>query len=771
MHAARVLASLTPMLLAVATPPESELTTCTGRPQREYKSADERLILRIERGRPGRSAARSCRATLTHRADAEGGDARGPLWERPLVNEGSPVAAAIRNDGRFVVTLGEAPRGGLQNALVIYGQRGQLLRHFLLTDLLGRDDWRHIDLNARSRGAEWLRDARLEFRADPDEFVATLAWGREIRVDLRTLKMARAAGDATDDETPPDVLASLTGASGSDDGDAGADDFDHDAVAAGELLDTLLTGDADAQLSVQAVIEADDAHDGSPLIFHFENGRITIRNQDGEIIRDITPDPALRADGEGQTESGELDGEGMIDAPVPDAESQHDLPEVSPDVIPDAPRSIDTLAAVEPVSDSRDPYLNMPAPEPGSPTNYVAWLNQLSHVDGPSAAPLYDSAAAKVVRYEGDAAVLDAAMRGDPDALRSPEVSGWIEANRAAIDDIRAATRLEYRGYEYQSENGDLIGVLLPNLSPVREVTRALIADGRRAQSEGRLADALTNYLDAARAGAQTGQGHTLIENLVGVAVQSAANGALLDLVGSAPPGQIDFDTVADQLEAAGAPLPADHAMQAERAMFLDATQRMFERDPDTGEVRPSPQGIGQFISQGGASITDDPNALSLAWNLAGTNFDQTIAEGNRYYDQVAAAARMPYQEGRAVMRDLESALTETTNPLLRTLTPAFSRSQFVRTRGEAERRGTITVARIRAFEQRNGRLPESLDELGAGTAFVDPFSNQPLRYQRTADGFRLYSVGDNGQDDGGTHDPKAENNDFVIWPRPPAPK
>lgn len=762
--------------LSVASLAEPEVTTSTGRPQREYTSADGRLTLRVERGRPGRSAARSCRATLIAReagAGESGVEKPGPRWERPLVNEGSPVAAAIRNDGRFVVTLGEAPRGRLQNALVIYGDRGQLLRHFLLSDLLSRDDWRHVDLQARSRGADWLKDAQLEFIPEPEQFVATLPWGREVRVDLKSLRLVRAAGEAADDELPPDVLAMLSGDAGR--AEHAADDVQGDSLADAavdevtqDVMETLVVGpDGEAQVNIQAAIEALESGAAAPrVVFEIADGKLTIRNENGEVLQRIDH-PVVTGDGEDPSAGNpEGDGAGMTDAPAGaaevDVEGRHDLPDAVLNVPgqPDAPEDLAPL---------NDPYADFPAPDPGQYADYMAWLNELSHVDGPSAAPLYDSAAEKVVRYEGERALLDAAMRGDAEALRSPEIAAWIESNRAAVEDIRAATKLEYRGYELKSEKGDLISAMLPNLSPVREATRAMIAGGRQAQAEGRVADAVTAYLDAARAGAQTGQGHTLIESLVGVAVQSAANNAILDLAASASAGEVDFDAIASELEQAGAPRPPSQTMQAERVMFLDSTQRLFERDPDSGRVRPSPQGIQQFLAFG-ASSGDDPTSLSMAWNLAGANFDDTIAEGNAYYDRIAAAAALPYQEGRAVLREVEESLTQpTANPVLRSLLPAFSRSQFIRTRGETERRGTVTVARIRAFEQRNGRLPDSLDELGAGSSFIDPFSNTGFRYERTGDGgFRLYSLGDNGQDDGGVHDPKAETDDFVIWPRQP---
>lgn len=156
-------------------------------PLREARSPNERFVLRIEPGRPGR-AGRSCEATL-HRQPAEERPAR-RIWRRALVNDTAPVHAFVRNDGRFVVTLDEYRRGGARHALVIYGANGELLRHFLLQDLLDKGDWKHV--RASKHDVSWLKGAQSAFADDADEFVIELDWGRVIRIDLKRLQIIRA---------------------------------------------------------------------------------------------------------------------------------------------------------------------------------------------------------------------------------------------------------------------------------------------------------------------------------------------------------------------------------------------------------------------------------------------------------------------------------------------------------------------------------------------------------------------------------------------------
>ena len=92
-----------------------------------------------------------------HRQSKEGRPAR-RIWQRTLVHDTAPVHAFVRNDGRFVVTLDEYRRAGARHALVIYGANGELLRHFLLQDLLYKSDWKHA--RAGKHDVSWLKGAR-----------------------------------------------------------------------------------------------------------------------------------------------------------------------------------------------------------------------------------------------------------------------------------------------------------------------------------------------------------------------------------------------------------------------------------------------------------------------------------------------------------------------------------------------------------------------------------------------------------------------------------
>lgn len=713
------------------------------RPLREAESENHAFMLRIEPGRPDRGKPQSCSGVLFAVAREAGGERK--RWERPLVNDVAPAAAAVRDDGRFVVTLGEFRRGGARHALVIYGERGQLLRHFVLSDLLGRDDWQHVRTSRRA--IDWLDGAEYGF-GEPDEFVIELRSRRTITIDLKGLRVVRdgAGAAAGDGEIPADVLSLL-----SDGGDERAARLAVLAEKMGttpENLERLIAeGYVDPRKLDEVQLDDDPLVEAEPA-------------PDDALPQKPADEPAAVAAAEAGAAA-----DALHDAADDEATSPADPPAAPAEAPADA---VLPLPPPPPGADPAATGISIPPPDPAHPVNYIDWLNALAVTDGPNAAPDIEAAIAAFQPWEGDQDLFDAAMAGDPAALADPALQGWLNANQPALEHVRTATTKEFAGWQMHSEDGSMIGVLLPTLAPQRQLARTAVMDGRRLEAAGDYEGAAGRYLETLAAGAQAGQGPTLIENLVGVAVQNLAAEALLDLPTRAPDGSLDYVALAEEAEAAYRPVrPMHESVQFERAFMMDSLQRVFQpRANGNGyEVRPD-EALKIFSMIG----SDPGGGLETLAGLARLNYDDTIAQANAYYDALAEAARLPYPEARGYMGELEQHLegAAQNNIMIRTLTPALSRAHFIKTRAETQRRASLLVTNLMAYRQQHGQLPDSLAAFGGREFVTDPFSGLPFTYRREGNDFVLYSLGDNGVDDGGIHDPKTETNDVVYWPRPP---
>jgi hypothetical protein len=101
----------------------------------------------------------------------------------------------------------------------------------------------------------------------------------------------------------------------------------------------------------------------------------------------------------------------------------------------------------------------------------------------------------------------------------------------------------------------------------------------------------------------------------------------------------------------------------------------------------------------------------------------------------------------------------------------------------EASRLVIITAIALKRFQLKHGNFPEKLSELAPeflATTPLDPVDGKPLRYRRNTDGtYLLYSIGENGVDDGGDVTPlKASSSPSSytwnwqrardwVWPQP----
>ena len=679
-------------------------------PLREAESSNRRFHVRIRPGRPGLDAIRGCKATLLERS-ADEKRAR-PRWERFLVNETGPAIVVIRDDGRFVVTLDEFNRGGARHAVVIYGAHGELLRHFLLPDLLRHDDWKQVKLQGRS--VDWLSEARFAFADRPAQFVIEWKSGRQVRIDLRTLSVVRddrqrALGEGGN--VPPEILAAILG----------------DALEP-EATKVATRPSSDAPPTTTQAAPA--AHS--------------------------QPAPPVNAATEAPTRSGDAQHpERPVEGPTPVETDEGALEPMPPPAEP---------ATVGP--------LKVPLPNPAHPVDYVAWANEQVRTDDPNGGPAYEAAMSRLVPWSGDEALYLAAEKGDPAALASTELQAWLFTNREAIGRFRDAAQLEFKGWPMSSADGSLIGALLPNLSPMRQLAKLTILEGQWHEAEGRGDAATANYVDVLAAGARVRSGPTLIENLVGVAVESLAARALLDLPSRPAAANIDYVALATQLEMAPRPLRTlDEAVQFERASSLDSLQRMYTVDPATGQYALNAEVAREYLDMTGPAPSPEERHQALQ-QLARGSFEQHVREVNQFYDAMTRAAALPYPARKQAVQEVEAAVHERpdSDPFLRIFAPSLGRVHFVNTRGESARRAATLVTNLMAYRQVHGAFPEALDEFGDLEFARDPFIEGYFRYRRVGDDFVLYSAGGNGADDGGTHDARGEQNDIVYWPRPAQP-
>src|SRR6516225_534609 len=117
------------------------------------------------------------------RLDADGKEQI--VWEAKLVN--TPHRVLVDDSGKFVVTIDTYANLGFAHSLVIYGDKGKVIRDFKLEDLLTQDEIsKNVARTETSR--HWAK--KCAFQLESDHLVLRLSWGKVIRIELLTGKIA-----------------------------------------------------------------------------------------------------------------------------------------------------------------------------------------------------------------------------------------------------------------------------------------------------------------------------------------------------------------------------------------------------------------------------------------------------------------------------------------------------------------------------------------------------------------------------------------------------
>lgn len=138
--------------------------------------------------------------------------------------------------------------------------------------------------------------------------------------------------------------------------------------------------------------------------------------------------------------------------------------------------------------------------------------------------------------------------------------------------------------------------------------------------------------------------------------------------------------------------------------------------------------------------------------------------------DSLVEITDLPPMERHARTEEIDAQLGRASGfqtMIARMLLPALTRAVDKDTESTALLRAARTAVIVERYRLDTGGLPQTLDELAAWSKTPlpsDPFNGEPLRYETLETGYRIYSVGADGEDQGGrTRTGNAEPYDVVF--------
>ncbi len=356
-----------------------------------------------------------------------------------------------------------------------------------------------------------------------------------------------------------------------------------------------------------------------------------------------------------------------------------------------------------------------------------------------------------------------------------PLINQWIDANEQPLKLIAAATkRPQYFSPLVSDDDREtVITTLLPMVQESRAAARLLAARAMRSLAQDDITAATEDLLVCHRFGRQIGEGPTIIEALVGIAIDSIAAHASHSLIANP-------DLSADQLAAYRKELNSLPALPrmvekidlAERCLSLDAIQLLATQGPKGLQI------IGNGAADEGlaGNIVEFFMKRGVDWNLVLIRF-------NKLYDRLTTLMKIENRATREAAinafneelkqnrgeiqnlnplqmlfgKGIRAGVTEGMSVILESLlVPAILQA------GHAEERQTMKMQvtqigfAIAGYQREHGEYPQTLADLKPKflkDVWTDLYTGEPLIYKRTDDGFLLYSVGENQTDDNGESD------------------
>jgi hypothetical protein len=383
-------------------------------------------------------------------------------------------------------------------------------------------------------------------------------------------------------------------------------------------------------------------------------------------------------------------------------------------------------------------------------------------------------------------------------AKEHPNIAAWLKANEKPLALVIEATK---RPHFYSplvpnkkgKGSSGLVGALMPGVQKCRELASALTARAMLEVGEGRPDDAWQDLLACHRLGRLVMRGSTIIMGLVGISLDTLAGKAdLAFLAGAKLSARQIQDCLRDLQKLPPLSSMADKVDLGERFVTLDA---FIMLDRDGAKALEKDAG-------GSSSVFEDAIAKIFQPHI---DWEPALRNANRCYDRMAKAMRVKDRATRGkeldrIDKELEALnkkardsgmsllkilLAPDTskmigekvgNILLHLMVPAVRKVQDAADRTEQLQQNLYLAFALAAYHRDHGRYPAELDALAPkylAKIPQDMFNDKALTYRPTENGYLLYSVGVNGQDERGqSYEDDPRGDDLAVrMPLPQIPR
>jgi hypothetical protein len=371
-------------------------------------------------------------------------------------------------------------------------------------------------------------------------------------------------------------------------------------------------------------------------------------------------------------------------------------------------------------------------------------------------------------------------------AQEFPPLAIWLDVNNQHIDRFVEASKRPrmYTPLLTGDMAPTLIAVLLPVAQNSRQAARALAARAMYRAGSGDVKGAVEDLMAIHRLARLIAHGFTLVEGLVGRAMEGIALDAEASLIAH---NKLTRDQRAMLRKALGQ-LPSMQPM----ANALDLGERFMYLDSVCWIARTGPARMRQLTG-----FVDDskPSGFDFAGDLVSgalIEWDVPLRVGNDWYDRYSAAARiMDAKQRLKALKEIAEDVDQTAvrakgvstvfglffsprqaasqkmaDVFIALLLPALNSALQAEYRTQTKRELVELGLALADYRDDHQQFPPKLDALSPKyipKVSLDPMWGEPFVYKPTNEGCLLYGLGRNGQDDGGHMDENGGAADDLV--------
>ena len=327
-------------------------------------------------------------------------------------------------------------------------------------------------------------------------------------------------------------------------------------------------------------------------------------------------------------------------------------------------------------------------------------------------------------------------------------VTLYLADNQAALDLLHKGAEIEHSRYPIDLSKG--FEAVMPDLSNIRSAARLLQLEGVLHAENAKPELALRSITSIFGLGRSLSKEPILVSQLVRLACQSFGVSALEHVINRTEFTDEQLVSLSRTLTSGEDHSPMTRAFAGERcaggSIFKEPSARILK------------------LTNGGSSkLVFVPLALYKFVGLADKDASIYLDLMSDYIE----TTQLPPHQRQEAADAIEAKFTAISKAhiLLHAIMPALPRVTTIDIRSIAQLHTAQVALAIQRYRLATGNIPESLADLlptYLDAVPKDPFDGKDLRYKKLETGFVVYSIGEDGNDDGGQEKPRKKTSGDV---------